>query len=187
MEKEKVLEIEIIKINDKFSSWYIKKINERRLKHINPNELDKLDSNILCFGCGEVYPKTKFDKERIDRVGLYGEYYEYQINLEIKYKNNYDEPYFIKNEYVEDLKNIVNSVNERYGIHKRWRAEKKGIYFYVADKGCISDTWEDFDSADNKRYKLGNYFKTEEEAEKVKVELDKFWKKVRAGEIGGDE
>ena len=27
MEKEKVLEIEITKFNDKFSSWYIKKIN----------------------------------------------------------------------------------------------------------------------------------------------------------------
>jgi len=31
---------------------------------------------------------------------------------------------------------------------------------------------------------LGNYFKTEEEAEKVKIELDKFWERVRAGEIG---
>ena len=40
-------------------------------------------------------------------------------------------------------------------------------------------------NSDNKRYKIGNYFKTKEEAEKVKVELDKFWKKVRAGEIGG--
>ena len=32
-------------------------------------------------------------------------------------------------------------------------------------------------------YILGNYFKTKEEAEKVKIELDKFWAKVRAGEI----
>ncbi|WDF24614.1 hypothetical protein PSC67_11390 [Fusobacterium nucleatum] len=51
-----------------------------------------------------------------------------------------------------------------------------------------SDTWEDFDSADNKRYKLGNYFKTEEEAEKVidSKEWQEFWEKVRVGEIGGD-
>ncbi|MHB9305071.1 hypothetical protein ACW0S0_09365 [Fusobacterium polymorphum] len=94
--------------------------------------------------------------------------------------------YCYTQEKIKEIKEFVDFVNEKYGIIKRWRAEKKGIYFYVADKGCISDTWEDFDSADNKRYKLGNYFKTEEEAEKVKAELDKFWAKVRAGEIGND-
>ena len=40
---------------------------------------------------------------------------------------------------------------------------------------------------DDAFFKLGNYFKTKEEAEKVKEELDKFWAKVRAGEIGGNE
>ena len=184
MEKEKVLEIEITKINDKFSSWYIKKINKRKLKHIDPNELDRLYGNILCFGCGEIYTKTKFDKERIDRLGLHGEYYEYQINLIIKYKNNYDEPYFIKNEYVEDLKSIVNLVNERYGIPKRWRAEGVEKYYFLNNESEIQNTWECKTKEDEARYNLGNYFKTEEEAEKVKVELNKFWEKVRNGEIG---
>lgn len=187
MEKENVLEIEITKINDKFSSWYIKKINESKLKHINPNELDRLGSNILCFGCGEIYPQTKFNKERINRTGLYGEYYEYQINLEIKYKNNYDEPYFIKNEYVEDLKSIVNSVNEKYGIPKRWRAEKNKTYYLINYYGHVCDVIEENIERDNEFFEQGNYFKTKEEAEKVKEELDKFWAKVRAGEIGGDE
>ena len=186
MEKENVLEIEIIKVNDKFSSWYIKKINERKLKHINPNELDRLGSNILCFGCGEIYSQTKFNKERIDRTGLYGEYYEYQINLEIKYKNNYDEPYFIKNEYVEDLKSIVNSVNEKYGIIKRWRAEYGSQYLTILSNGKIEKIRDYGDVDDNLRYILGNYFRTKEESQKVKEELDKFWDKVREGEIGND-
>ena len=187
MEKENVLEIEIIKVNDKFSSWYIKKINERKLKHINPNELDRLGSNILCFGCGEIYSQTKFNKERIDRTGLYGEYYEYQINLEIKYKNNYDEPYFIKNEYVEDLKSIVNSVNERYGIPKRWRAKKEYGYFSIMGDGIITEFLDNYVLEDNNRYNLGNYFQTEKEAQKVvdSKEWQDFWAKVRAGEIGG--
>lgn len=188
MEKENVLEIEITKVNDKFSSWYIKKINERKLKHINPNELDRLGSNILCFGCGEIYSQTKFNKERIDRTGLYGEYYEYQINLEIKYKNNYDEPYFIKNEYVEDLKSIVNSVNERYGIPIRWRAEKYKEYFYIGETGLVRVDKDNFSYGDNMLYNLGNYFKTKEEAQKVidSKEWQEFWDKVRAGEIGND-
>ncbi|WP_261659452.1 MULTISPECIES: hypothetical protein [Fusobacterium] len=35
-------------------------------------------------------------------------------------------------------------------------------------------------------FEQGNYFKTKEEVQKVKEELDKFWAKVRAGEIGGE-
>ena len=185
MEKENVLDIECVKINDVWSVWHIKKINERKLKHINPNELDRLGSNILCFGCGEIYSQTKFDKERIDRVGLYGEYYEYQINLEIKYKNNYDEPYFIKNEYVEDLKSIVNSVNERYGIPKRWRAQAGNLFYYITSDGDIESDYEDFSDENMDMYNLGNYFQTKEEAQKVKnsKEWKEFWAKVRAGEI----
>lgn len=38
---------------------------------------------------------------------------------------------------------------------------------------------------DNTFFELGNYFKTEEEAEKVKAELYNFWERVKAGEIGG--
>ena len=187
MEKENVLDIEIVKINDMWSVWYIKKINERKLKHIDPNELDRLYGNILCFGCGEIYTKTKFDKERIDRVGLHGEYYEYQINLVIKYKNNYDEPYFIKNECVEDLKSIVNLVNERYGIPKRWRAKPENRYYFVFSNGYVDEKFEFYGDIDNQRYELGNYFETEEEAQKVinSKEWQDFWAKVRAGEIGG--
>ena len=37
-----------------------------------------------------------------------------------------------------------------------------------------------------KKLKNGNYEITREEAQKVKEELDKFWAKVRAGEIGDD-
>ena len=40
---------------------------------------------------------------------------------------------------------------------------------------------------DKCRYNLGNYFKTEEEAEKVinSKEWQEFWEKVKAGEIEG--
>ena len=34
MEKEKVLEIEITKINDEWSAWYIKNINQKILKKV---------------------------------------------------------------------------------------------------------------------------------------------------------
>ena len=81
-------------------------------------------------------------------------------------------------------------MNEEYGIPKRWRAGQGEIYFFI-NSNCKIDTTKnyinDWDKFDDINYELGNYFKTKEEAEKVKAELDKFWAKVRAGEIGGDE
>nr|DAV27980.1 MAG TPA: hypothetical protein [Caudoviricetes sp.] len=89
----------------------------------------------------------------------------------------------------EDLKNIleiVNKINKKYGIPKRWRVEKGKKYYFLNTECEIRNIWEDKTKEDETRYNLGNYFKTEEEAQKVKEELDKFWAKVRAGEIGND-
>ena len=71
---------------------------------------------------------------------------------------------------------------------KRWRAEEGGIYWFIDIdfSGKVRDLWDQRSTDKNVRYNLGNYFKTLEEAEKVKAELDKFWAKVRAGEIGND-
>ena len=64
------------------------------------------------------------------------------------------------------------------------RAKITETYYCIDDFNGIYKEIEGQLNSDNKRYKIGNYFKTKEEAEKVKVELDKFWEKVRAGEIG---
>ena len=78
-------------------------------------------------------------------------------------------------------------LEEEYGILKRWRAEEGEYYYYISlDLGIIKTKSYSNDDFEDERYNLGNYFKTKEEAEKVKVELDKFWAKVRAGEIGND-
>ena len=87
----------------------------------------------------------------------------------------------------EEIKKMIDLINEKYRIPKRWRAEYKDKYFAILNSGKILEIIDYGDIDDNIRYNLGNYFKTKEEAEKVKEELDKFWAKVRAGEIGGDE
>ena len=81
----------------------------------------------------------------------------------------------------------INCINEKYGIPKRWRAEQNKGYFYVYSNGFVDETMERYNSMDNQRYELGNYFQTEEEAQKVidSKEWQDFWAKVRAGEIGG--
>ena len=188
MEKEKVLEIEIIKINEMYSCWYVKKVNKIKLKAMPLTEIGTEEKNKLCFGCGY---KTNFNKEYIGDEKSHLSYYDYQINLEVDFLEYYEKsiPKFIENKYVGDLKRVIDLVNEKYGIPKRWRAEKGGIYWFIDTdfSGKVRDLWDQRSTDENVRYNLGNYFKTKEEAQKVKKELDEFWAKVRAGEIGGNE
>ena len=167
MEKEKVLEIEIKKINDKYSVFYTTKLNIKELEKIG-------------------YTVTEFDV--LDEVKKPA------INFYFNNKNDFtillndallNVPFIIENIYIEELKRIVDGYNEKYGITKRWRAEKGKKYYFLNTECEIRNIWEDKTKENETRYNLGNYFKNEEEAQKVKEELDKFWAKVRAGEIGG--
>ncbi|ATV64541.1 hypothetical protein [Fusobacterium pseudoperiodonticum] len=90
---------------------------------------------------------------------------------------------------IKEIKEFVDFVNEKYGIQKRWRAEQNKGYFYIYSNGLVDETMERYINMDNQRYNLGNYFQTEEEAQKVidSKEWQEFWEKVRAGEIGEDE
>ena len=155
MEKEKVLEIEITKINDDWSAITVKKIKKD-------------------FGNNDLF----------EWINIGGNYlYNRKIFINRIYPHI---PFLIRNEIIEHLKDIVNAINEKYGIPKRWRDERSDKYFSIFGDSEISKITDNYFPEDQRRYEWGNYFKTEEEAEKVKEELDKFWAKVRAGEIGDD-
>ena len=166
MEKEKVLEIEYQEVFDKVAI---------RIKYQNY----------------EVLKRVKFyDKEiQVDSF-LVPSYIKEHNMLHIQGAlQSQDNKIFLVDK--EDLKKIlekVNKINEKYGIPKRWRAENGGIYWFIDSDftGKVRDLWDQRSTDENVRYNLGNYFKTKEEAEKVKIELDKFWERVRAGEIGGE-
>lgn len=51
---------------------------------------------------------------------------------------------------------------------KRWRAEVNDTYYYINDCGCVNVSYENNDEFDNYRYKMRNYFKTDEEAVEYK-------------------
>ena len=155
MEKEKVLEIEITKIDDYWNAITVKKIKED-FKSNDLLEWITIGENYVCN-----------DKIFINRV----------------YPNT---PFIAGNETTFIFKDIVDKINQKYGIPKRWRAEQKKGYFYVYSNGFVDETMERYNSIDNQRYELGNYFRTEEEAKKVidSKEWREFWEKVRNGEIG---
>lgn len=157
MEKENVLEIEITKINDDWSAITVKKIK----KDFENNDFFEW----LTIGGNYLYDGKIFVNRCYSNI-----------------------PFLIRNEIIEHLEEIVNKINKKYGIPKRWRAEKGGIYWFIDTdfSGKVRDLWDQRSTDENVRYNLGNYFKTQEEAEKVKEKLDEFWAKVRAGEIGGE-
>lgn len=55
--------------------------------------------------------------------------------------------------------------------YKRWRAEKGEEYYFLSDLGEILSAIDCRDKSDNFLYDIGNYFKTEEEAEEYKKKL----------------
>lgn len=156
MEKEKVLEIEITKINNDWSAITVKKIK----KDFENNDFFEW----LTIGGNYLYDGKIFVNRYYSSI-----------------------PFLIRNEIIEHLEEIVNKINEKYGIPKRWRAERSDKYFTIFGDSEISKVTDNYFPEDQRRYEWGNYFKTEEEAEKVKEELDKLWAKVRAGEIGGEK
>ena len=180
MEKEKVLEIEITKINEMYSCWYVKKVNRIKLKAMPLTEIAHEDKKKYCFGYGY---RNEFKKEYIG-YNHHSCVSDYQIDLEIDNLESYDKPYLIENKLVPDLQFLIDVVNEKYGIPKRWRGERSDKYFSIFGDSEISEITDNYFPEDKRRYEWGNYFKTKEEAEKVKEELDKFWAKVRVGEIG---
>lgn len=165
MEKEKVLEIEYQEVFDKVAI---------RIKYQNFGVLKR----------GEFY-----DEETQVESFLVPEYIKGNNKLYIQgEEESKDNIIFLIDK--EDLKKIletVNKINEKYGIPKRWRAEENEVYYFLDGKCEIWNTNEIKKKIDDVFFEQGNYFKTKEEAEKVKIELDKFWERVRNGEIGGNE
>lgn len=58
---------------------------------------------------------------------------------------------------------------------KRWRAEVNDTYIYINDAGYVDVSHENNDSFDKYRYKIRNYFKTEEEAEEYKEVMNTYY------------
>lgn len=137
--KDDVLSIEITKLNDQYSAVEITYQDENVLKR---NDFYDKEIGVICGS----YPD-----------------YSYKTNtLFIKGRNNSkdDVPFITENKYLKDIEEKVRLINEKYGIPKRWRAEKSSWYFYIDHLGVIINTVDEYHHLDNQRFMIGNYFKT---------------------------
>jgi hypothetical protein F3_00887 len=143
MEKETVLEIEFQPVWDKWV-WKIIKQNEDILER---NVFKDEELNVESFRSPEFLSlQKKFfikgsEKSRDDDISIC----------------NQEEKALIEEK--------VKAINEKYGITKRWRAEKGKIYYYIDSVLDISISTEYHYALDNVCYERGNYFRTKEEAE----------------------
>jgi len=176
MEKEKVLEIETTKINEMYSLAKVTKINGKVIEEKKKYYFGYANSSSLETN-SELHKEPNFRTYISDTISCF------DLHL-----NSENDCFTIKNILVESLETFLQEFNEKYGIPKRWRAAPHERFFCIYANGEVSTTQDDYGSYKESFYELGNYFKTEEEAQKVidSKEWQEFWEKVRNGEIGND-
>ena len=165
MEKEKVLEIEFKEVWDNKWAWRVVKNDipySKELKEIEFKGIKVINTH----------------KNSLFFLDSFEDGYEQLEDFEL----------ILTDEKLE-IEKFIRYVNQKHGILKRWRAEDFRKYYYINSVSDICASTEEKQNLDNEKYELGNYFKTEEEAQKVidSKEWQEFWEKVRAGEIGGNE
>ena len=172
-DKEKVLEIKITQINDEYSSWYIEKLNKYALgDYICENFKSNNKFYIFRF---DRKVSTKFDYE--DDIGFHP-----VPSLQVNYHEKKNVPNFIKNESIDELKTIVDFVNNKFGIKKRFELKQDEEFYLINSRGEVEKA-KYLDLYDEPFINLGNCFKTEKSALKAidSDEWNDFWFKVKTG------
>lgn len=72
---------------------------------------------------------------------------------------------------VSEINNFDDWFEEIPEKHERWRGGRGDSYYFIDDEGAIRHEIDTNDGMDNYRYNIGNYFKTEAEAESYKKYL----------------
>ena len=111
--KEPVLEIEIVKINEEYSSWYISKINKEVFTNPGLYNFINGESNRYLFFITET--ETSFSEGFKD--GFIHQIFKLNIN-QIKV------PKIIENKDTKYLQKIVDFVNDKFGVEKQWKAKR---------------------------------------------------------------
>lgn len=135
MEKETVLEIAFMPVWDKWA-WKVTK-NKIIGGKIEDNEIE----TSIYIDCNN-FANIDLDKEDSYLITT-----NCLVNTAMKNRLEY----------------IVEKVNEKYGIKKRWRAEFGKSYYYMDRRFEMCQDIENKTHFDCENYENGNYFETKEE------------------------
>ena len=161
MGKEKVLEIEITKINEKWSVGVVIYQDTEILKRGKFVDNEICVKSINCPQCsvsGFLFIKGESDCSD-------------------------SRPFLIENELVPSVLEKVEKINEKYGKPKRWRAEKSELYFFLDSTGEINWTNDYRCRFDDEHYNIGNYFKIREDVLEYAEKFRELFKEVEYVEV----
>ena len=94
----------------------------------------------------------------------------YTLGVVKKYDNL---PFAVPTSDIELLKEKVKAINEKYGIKKRWKADKHNYYYFLNSGFEVQESAEMGSVVDIERHQKGNYFQTIEEVEKYSEYMKK--------------
>lgn len=149
------------------------------------------------WACRIIYQNTNIlerKKFKDEDIGVFSidsfDYNHYSNELFILGNVNEDNKIIVvNNKERKIIEDKVNLINEKYGIEKRWRAEKGGHYYSIDLVQFETSKVLEFNTSDDdKRYNKYNYFKTKKQAEigleMIKKTLSKYNKTLeRTNEI----
>lgn len=142
MEKEKVLEIEFQEVFDKVAVRIVYQ-NEKILERSIFRD-EEIGVESVCV--------PNFKSKTLYLRGC------------DKYEDNHCE--LVSKEKVEEIKEKVRKINDKYGIPKSWRAKKGEQYWLISGYSfVICETTDNYEKFDKTQYELGNYFRTKQEAQ----------------------
>lgn len=143
MEKEEVLKLEYVKMNNDYTVATIVYQNEDVLKrgHFNDPELKVLSFIVPSFNYTTLFIKGSSSK--CDNI-----------------------PIIIPNEHLEFVKDKVKKINEKYGVPTKWcpNIDEKYYYIYFGCGDNINYSCWDNTLTENRYLNKNLIFKTEEEA-----------------------
>ena len=152
MEKEKVLEIESQEVFDRVAI----RIKYQNFEVLKRGEFEDRGIGVVSFN-NPCYLPSPYN----------------QLHLKGKSKIEDNSIFTVAKEEFKNIKNMVEAINEKYGIPKRWRAKEGEEYYFLDGKCEIWNTNEIKKKIDDVFFEQGNYFKTKEEAEKIIKDEDK--------------
>ena len=166
MARENVLELKIVKMNDKYSVATITKQNDDVIKR---GDFQFVASNGLKISA-YLFPEYSNVSENMS------------LNIRGIDRLRDNKIIIIQNKDVPFIEKAVEELNQKYGIVKNWRASDNGVYYYFNYSFNKSKTI-DVDFSDEARYVIGNYFRTEEQAQECAERIKKVIKEYHE-EIG---
>lgn len=165
MARENVLELKIVRINDEYSVATITKqdddvIERGKFKFVASNGL-KIAS--------DLFPD-------------YSDIMSKKLNIKGVNRSKDNGIIVALNKNVPLIEQAVKELNKKYGKINYYRASDNGVYYYFNYSFNKSKTI-DVDFSDEARYVIGNYFRTEEQAEECAERIKKVIKEYHE-EIG---